>query len=56
MNEIEDEVEDEVEDEAENKDIVLSVDLKVVEQGKRIPLHWIFHRSGPLKLAGCWKR
>jgi hypothetical protein len=42
--------------EFENKDIVLSVDLKVVEQGERIRLHWIFHRSGPLKLAGRWRR
>ena len=46
----------EVEEEAEIGDIVLSVDLGFVVKGERFPSKWGFHRSGPLKLAGCWKR
>jgi hypothetical protein len=57
--EIEDEIEDEVENDAEVEvdDIVLRVDLKVGgDQGEHIPIHWIFHRSGPFPPMDCWRR
>jgi hypothetical protein len=46
---------DEAEDEAENDNIVLSLYLRVVND-ERIPIKWIFHRSGPRTHSVCWSR